>query len=270
MKNIISFSGGKDSTALICWAIENLEYFEVVFADTGWEHPLTYWYINYINEKLCHGNLVIVRSQKYSGFEEMSIQRKRVPSTKARFCTQELKLFPIHNYIHSKFTKEELKELTMHDGRRAEESISRSKLKEIEFDLNYYGCWVRRPLLKWTKNDILEIVKRHDIELNPLYNLGMKRVGCMPCIMSSLPEIKIIAEKFPDVIDKVRNLEEKLGRTFFPPDRIPARFCSRRDEKGNPFPTIDDVVNYVRDNPNQLLLFNQEPESCMSGYSVCE
>ena len=37
MKHIISFSGGKDSTALILWAKENLEEFITVFCDTGWE-----------------------------------------------------------------------------------------------------------------------------------------------------------------------------------------------------------------------------------------
>lgn len=55
MKKIISFSGGKDSTALILWAKENLEVFETVFCDTNWEHPITYKYIEYINKALLGG-----------------------------------------------------------------------------------------------------------------------------------------------------------------------------------------------------------------------
>lgn len=41
---IVSVSGGKDSTALYCWAIEQWgkDGFRAVFADTGNEHPVTY------------------------------------------------------------------------------------------------------------------------------------------------------------------------------------------------------------------------------------
>lgn len=42
MKRIVSFSGGKDSTALYLWALERTGGdFIPVFADTGHEHPLT-------------------------------------------------------------------------------------------------------------------------------------------------------------------------------------------------------------------------------------
>ena len=35
MIHIIAFSGGKDSTALICWALNHLHSFQTVFCDTG-------------------------------------------------------------------------------------------------------------------------------------------------------------------------------------------------------------------------------------------
>jgi len=40
MKHVVCFSGGKDSTALVLWAKENLAEFTTVFCDTGWEHPI--------------------------------------------------------------------------------------------------------------------------------------------------------------------------------------------------------------------------------------
>ena len=45
MKNIASFSGGKDSTAMILHLIEQDIEFEAIFSDTGWEHPWTYKYV---------------------------------------------------------------------------------------------------------------------------------------------------------------------------------------------------------------------------------
>ena len=75
MKKIISFSGGKDSTALILWAKENLDEFETVFCDTGWESDETYEYIQYINLMLLSGKLIVLHSKDYSSFEDLSIKK---------------------------------------------------------------------------------------------------------------------------------------------------------------------------------------------------
>ena len=267
MKPVISFSGGKDSTALILWAKENLEDFQVVFCDTSWEHELTYKYIDYVNKRLCDGQLVTICSSKYDGFEDLSIKRKRVPSTKARFCTQELKLFPMYDYIHS---LQEVPE--MYVGIRAEESPSRAKMAVREFDMDYYGTWINRPLKHWTAEQVFDIHKKHNIEPNPLYKMGMKRVGCMPCIMANLTDLREIIKRFPDIIEKVKDLETKVGRTFFPPVKIPERYRTDIDGKsGERIAFIGDIVRYlteIRESVEQEELF--EPQSCMSFYNICE
>lgn len=49
--NIISVSGGKDSTALLLLAIERQpDNMQAVFADTGNEHDLTYDYVRYLEQ----------------------------------------------------------------------------------------------------------------------------------------------------------------------------------------------------------------------------
>ena len=265
MKKIISYSGGKDSTALLLWGKENLDEFDTVFCDTGWEHPITYKYIEYINKTLLNGRLITIKSSKYKGFEDLCIKKKRVASAKARFCTEHLKLNPMKEFV-----KPLLPDIEMYVGVRADESFARSRLPERAF-ADLYGCDMVRPLLKWTAKDCFNLMDKYNIEPNPLYKMGMMRVGCMPCVMVNHKELKSIIRKFPEIIENIKNLEKKIGRSFFPQNYMPQRFQSGFDKKsGKKFPTINDVVKYLKDNPNQTEMFYEEPHKCMSYYSICE
>ena len=76
MKVIVTFSGGKDSLAALLWVREHITTnFTTVFCDTGWEHPLTYEYINRIADKL-HLDLVTLKSHKYDGMVDLARQKK--------------------------------------------------------------------------------------------------------------------------------------------------------------------------------------------------
>lgn len=262
MTSIVSFSGGKDSTALILWAKENLDNFITVYCDTGWESPITTEYINYINHSVLEDKLITLKSKKYNGFKDLCIKKKRVPSVLARYCTEELKLKPMANYI------QHLSDVEVYVGVRADESIKRSKLPERSY-ADIYQCDIVRPLLKWSAEDVFKIHKRYGITPNPLYKVGMKRVGCFPCIMSSHLELVQIFKRFPEVIENIREIETAIGKSFFSAGTIPDKYCSGYDTKSEKyFPWIDDVKKYII-NENQIGLFD-EGESCMSYYSICE
>lgn len=291
-KNIISFSGGKDSTALLLWAKENLDEYDAVWMDTGWEHEITYGYVDYIDKTLLDGKLIRLKSDKYDGFEDMVVKKNNMPSAKRRFCTDILKIRPYKKHLD--LFRDEY-EIHSYVGIRADESYNRSKMKKENFDLDHLGVWVHRPLLDWTAEDVFDIMKKHDIEPNPLYKMGMKRVGCMPCIMTNKKEMKQIATRFPEVIDSIRRIEQKLDNTYFSMDYVPDKYCSRAFEidkevtktiddpmfgerevvvhkKYTRFaPTIDDVVKYIMENPDQVsMMDDEEPQSCMSHYNICE
>ena len=262
MTNIISFSGGKDSTALILWAKENLDSFQTIFCDTGWEDSITYDYIEYVNQTVLDKKLIVLKSEKYEGFIDLSVKKKRFPSALQRFCTQELKVIPTKKYIDSLSD-----EVHLYVGIRAEESYQRSKLGEVVFD-DYYNCYIHRPLLTWTSEQVFGMMRQYNIKPNPLYKMGMSRVGCMPCIMSNHKEIKTIIIIRPDVINKIQDAEKKGGNTFFDPSFIPKWACSGIGKNGAKYPTVDDVVRYLQGDKNQIELF--EMPSCMSYYGLCE
>lgn len=122
---LVSWSGGKDSQATLIWAglKYGFENIEAVFCDTGWEHDLTYRHVQFICDAL-GVKLTILKSSKYDGFVDLAVKKGRMPSTTARFCTEELKIKPMIDYILS------LKQhVIIIQGIRADESESRSKMQ---------------------------------------------------------------------------------------------------------------------------------------------
>jgi len=135
VKVLIPLSGGKDSQASMLWAIEKygLKHCETVFCDVKWEAPETYKHIDYLveNTGIKHN---VLTSKKYDGMVDLALKKGRFPSTTARFCTEELKVKPMINFILSLETN-----IIVIDGIRADESENRaSKLPECRFFKYYF------------------------------------------------------------------------------------------------------------------------------------
>jgi 3'-phosphoadenosine 5'-phosphosulfate sulfotransferase (PAPS reductase)/FAD synthetase len=288
--NLIGVSGGKDSTALLLWALHESGYdrssLRVTFCDTGNEHEFTYAHIERLRAYAAQFGVVIETIKGPLDYFELALKKHRFPGAKSRFCTEELKIIPTQDWVAARV--QEGFEVLSHSGVRAEEARPGSKYDRAsltEYDLNgYLLCRVRRPLLAWSLDDVKAIHRRHGIPLNPLYEAGAKRVGCWPCIMCRKEEIRLIALKFPERIEQIRIHEEKMqtvnGRysTFFPFDKTPPRFRSRpytaKDGREMMVPTIDDVVRWALTGKNargawddQGELFDS-PHACSSGF--CE
>ena len=107
---------------------------------------------------------------------------------------------------------------------RADESLRRRFLTESEFkETGTTGeLWNYRPILKWTAEDAFAMHRKHGIKHNPLYEQGMGRVGCMPCINCRKDELLEISKRFPEAIDRIVEWEKAVkaaskrgGSTFF-------------------------------------------------------
>ena len=289
MKVLVSFSGGKDSQACLIWAAKKygIKSVTAVFCDTGWEHQDTYSHINNVVQQL-GVTLVTLRSDKYKDFVEMSINKSRFPSSQRRFCTHELKVVPMINYILSQDDS-----FIIIQGIRAKESKARAGYDvECAYFKEYFNeeikglyhkravlewckahdASVLRPIFHWSAQDVIDYILANGQRPNPLYERGFSRVGCFPCIMCRKREVQLISKDnwaAKRLIDAEEQMKAKTpkGSTFFSPGYIPTRFCAN-----NQYPTVEDVFKYVNRFDAQLDMF--EPEngySCMSVYhGLCE
>ncbi|WP_018694343.1 phosphoadenosine phosphosulfate reductase domain-containing protein [Algicola sagamiensis] len=163
-------------------------------------------------------------------FLDLCMWKGRFPSTRARFCTFDLKHDPIkHQIVEPLLDEFPEHELVSWQGVRAEESPARAKLPMWDWDekddVNIY-----RPILNWKVAEVFEIAKRHGIKPNPLYQQGCSRVGCMPCIHARKDELREIFNRFPEEIERVAQWEKlvsacsKRGNsTFFAASKDPVR-----------------------------------------------
>ena len=291
--NHFGISGGKDSTALLLWALYESGYppdtLWASFANTMNEHDWTYDYVRMLSEKYFKPvtGRHIEWIQPPLGFVDLAMKKRRFPARKSRFCTQLLKMKPTQAYLYA--LMDQLGGVPLlHSGVRAAESAERAKLEPRGFN-DYMALPVYRPLLNWTIDDVWAIHKRYGVKPNPLYAMGARRVGCFPCINSCKAEIRMIATKFPERIAQIRQIEQNFQKsrnkisTFFARKTVPLHLRSKEittaDGRTMKVCTIDDVVEWsktARGGRQYELLFDEVDFSdddfaaCPNTFGVCE
>ena len=273
----VGVSGGKDSGAVLLWMVHESgiprHQINATFCDTGNEHEWTYEQVRILSEKV-HP---IETLKPKLDFYALAQKKKRFPSACARFCTQELKIYPSQDHIE--YLQQAYSHVVAVSGVRSNESFERAKLLEWDYSGNLLTVqW--RPLITWKIEDVIAIHQKYGIAMNRLYAAGAKRVGCFPCVMSNKAEIRNIAQNFPERIAIIENAE-KVTRdagnysTFFARDKVPLRFRTEemvtKDGEKMMICNIGDVVRWSMTGKRaQGSYLDDEPEpvSCSSGF--CE
>lgn len=264
---VASVSGGKDSTALMLALRDIGVEFRAVFADTGWEAPETYRYLDTL--RMLIGPIDVVRPKR--DMVESIKNRAGFPARMQRWCTKELKLNPLRLY-HDAIDGETVSAM----GVRAEESESRSKMP-IWADDDEWGGYVLRPLLRWNVDDVIAIHRRHGIPMNPLYYAGFDRVGCFPCIFSRKEEIAALPEWRIKQIEDLEAwaTEERARRNAETPGRYThpqASFFQTRDPRRDGAMSIREVQTWARTDRGgrQLQLLQPIPKGGCMRWGTCE
>lgn len=279
MKHILGFSGGIDSQAVYCWLADRFPAEDIILLHSNAgknESPLNDDFVerfsSTVHSVILTNALVsdmwdtpgLAESKGLDGnavldFVTMAEIKKRFPSRKAQFCTEKLKLVPMRRWLQNNPLDGDYERYT---GVRRDESDKRSETPLREWD-SFFDCYTNHPLADWSKKQCFDFVKEHGQEINPLYTMGFSRVGCMPCINANKSEILQIAERFPEIIDKIREWEKRVGRTYFAPI-LP----------GDVYGSIDEIVEWSKTDRGgrQYNLFLQiaERPNCQSKYGLCE
>lgn len=160
-------------------------------------------------------------------FLDLCMLKGRFPGAKTRFCTERLKLEPMMA-VKQPYLDDGVS-IVEWIGERAQESKARADKPAIERIRHERASQVLyRAIHSLKHHEVFAISKRHGLRPNPLYLMGMGRVGCWPCIMEKKAGVRIIAERTPAEIDRlarwealVRLVSRRGDATFFCAKMIP-------------------------------------------------
>jgi len=329
--NVISVSGGKDSTAMILLSIERqVENPIYLFADTGHEHLKTYEYVEYLEhalgitinrvradfsqkiaekkaslkkhlmdlDNMGRGNrrlkgftapmlerMIDAMEPTGNPFLDLCIWKGRFPSTRARFCSQELKHEPLDEFMRPLF--KQYGTVISWQGVRADESLNRRHLPMYDVEVGQWepepkGWLIYRPIIDWTAQDVFAQHRKSGVKWNPIYEHGMSRVGCMPCIHAKKSELMAIFREFPEEIERVAEWERIVSKaskrgtsSFFSADTIAGNTTKGADVSLDTH-GISSVMEWAKTSRGgrQYDLINainvDDQPQCTSVYGLCE
>jgi len=220
--NVISFSGGKDSTAMLLMMIEKkMPIDKVIFVDTTKEFPAMYKHIEKVKKYIAPLEITTISIKFDYYFSEHIKTKGKIgeigygwPNILNRWCTAR-KRDTINKC---------LKGIPKNSINRfigiAYDEIKRMKHNKSE-NLKY-------PLVDWkmTEADCLAYCHSKGFDWDGLYD-KFARVSCWCCPLSRICELRTLYNDFPELWKELQEMDEKTFRQFrmdYSVDRLTAKF----------------------------------------------
>jgi phosphoadenosine phosphosulfate reductase len=177
----VSFSGGKDSLAVLLLALEAGLRPPLIFVDTGIELPETIAYVHEVAERY---DLELVEEKAPDSFWK-GIAYFGPPAKDFRWCCKTCKLGPTSRIIRRRFPGGVLSLI----GQRRYESEQRSKKGSIWLNPWVPGQDAASPIQDWTALHVWLYIFQQGAPYNPWYERGMPRIGCWTCPSADLADV---------------------------------------------------------------------------------
>lgn len=216
--HVVSFSGGKDSTAMLLRMIEEgMQVDLILYCDTGLEFPEMEEHIRKVEEYIgreittiksehdfmywaTQYEMQIVTSKVSGHYPGEIVNGKGWPTRLARWCNQKFKRDVCNAYLR------ELRkqyDVVIYAGIAADEPSR-------ERDLNY-------PLIKWnmTEADCLQYCYARGFDWNGLYEIW-DRVSCWCCPLQSMDSLRKLKKYRPELWKKLKEMDDRIQLTLQP------------------------------------------------------
>lgn len=218
--HVVSFSGGKDSTAMVLRMIElGYQIDEVLFCDTTMEFPGMIRHVEKVKKVIEAAGIKFTTLQDDLSFEEWMLEYtperknpaleglrgKSWPGPMTRWCTQRLKERVIKRYLRQlrdRYT------VYQYVGMAADERHRLERKQQQEGNKIY-------PLVDWgwEEADALAFCYQKGYDWEGLYDL-FRRVSCWCCPLQPLAELRQLRTHFPDLRQRLKDLDAQTWRDF--------------------------------------------------------
>jgi cysteine desulfurase / selenocysteine lyase len=201
----VSFSGGKDSTAVFHLA-KKAGVTKAFFINTNLEFPET---LDFVRQQ---GVEVIDKAGDFW----QAVEKAGPPGKDNRWCCKFQKLRPLKLYLA------ETGPCVTIQGNRWYESWNRASLEETSQNPDNPLQLNVSPIRNWRALEVFLYLWWQEVPMNPLYEAGLERIGCYLCPAMLESEYEMIRETHPEYARRwdefVERWAEKKG--------MPEAFCS--------------------------------------------
>lgn len=192
--DIVSFSGGKDSTAMLLRMIETgMNIDKIVFADTGFEFPELYEYIKRIEKHIGKKIEVVYPSKTFEDWFYGKTTRGKAKDEVRGFP---LRIYPCYWSREAKIvplTKLQKKTDKVYIGIAYDEKERCQSTSNLKYPLVEW---------KWTEQDCINYLNEKNL-FNPLY-VNFDRLGCYFCPKQNEKSIYVLWKNYPDLWNKTK------------------------------------------------------------------
>lgn len=206
MKQVVSLSGGKDSTAMLLMMLERGEQVdEVVTFDFGMEYPEMYEHIDRLERDT---GLTFTRLKPPHSFEHYMFDHVRTrgkykgvpgwgwPKVNARWCTK-IKTDTIDRHLKGHADLVQCVGIAADEPKRVRDK--------------------RYPLVEWgvTEQMALDYCKARGYDWGGLYDY-VKRVSCWLCPLGSLDKFRQLRRHHPELWERLREMDARACNDYTP------------------------------------------------------